>query len=276
MTITVPQGLVSTLSGVGSHMPQTLVTTAPGGQKMSVRTRAAFKGGDKLLVNLPSSTPSLTRPLQRHCHSCASATAAPALLLPAVAPLVAALPQRRLRRPPPLLPPLLPPPRLSHTSAGRLLIHVSILHRSSSSAHSLVARPLPSHPTSDASRRRRCAQARPYDGSLVNALEAFGQPDKHFEGRPSEATLLAMITPENCREDYHVRRPPAPAAPDAAPDATVPPPPAIVSPRAHMIGSQWVQTPGHGDPIMCAAHLPPPPTASAALLWQRAALGWSM
>merc|ERR1712224_601990 len=45
--------------------------------------------------------------------------------------------------------------------------------------------------------------ARPYDGSLVNALEAFGQPDRHFEGRPSEATLLAMITPENCREDHH-------------------------------------------------------------------------
>jgi len=45
--------------------------------------------------------------------------------------------------------------------------------------------------------------ARPYDGSLVNALEAFGKPDKYYEGRPSEATLLAMITPENCREDFH-------------------------------------------------------------------------
>jgi len=57
MTITVPQGVVSALSGVGSHMPQKLVTTAPGGQKLSVTTRAAFKAGDKLLVNLPSSTP---------------------------------------------------------------------------------------------------------------------------------------------------------------------------------------------------------------------------
>ena len=39
---------------------------------------------------------------------------------------------------------------------------------------------------------------------MVNlGLQAFGKPDRHYEGRPSEATLLAMITPENCSEDFH-------------------------------------------------------------------------
>ena len=41
----------------------------------------------------------------------------------------------------------------------------------------------------------------PYGGSLHNALEAFEDPQRYpEEGRPSKATLLAMITPEACRK----------------------------------------------------------------------------
>lgn len=55
MTITVPQGLHFEPSLHGGHVPKTLVITAPGGQKLSVTTRGTVKGGDKLLVHLPSS-----------------------------------------------------------------------------------------------------------------------------------------------------------------------------------------------------------------------------